>query len=96
MLRSGLALLRDALPPAEHEARARATGDRAGVDLERDPLDSGWLLRGRLDDLTGLADLPSADWPIERPGGHSIQEENHIRSRQASRGIVSAVSTGRR
>lgn len=50
---SGLALLVDALLPAQHEARARRAEDDRGLDLHRDSLGSGWTVKGRLDDETG-------------------------------------------
>ncbi len=52
-LSSGLALLLDALLPAQHDARARRAHDQAGLDLHRKHSGSGWTLRGELDDETG-------------------------------------------
>lgn len=53
LLPGGLALLLDALLPAEHEARASRAEAEATLDVARDPLGTGWLVRGRLDDVTG-------------------------------------------
>jgi len=52
-LSSGLALLLDALLPAQHDARARRAHDQAGLDLHRKHSGSGWTLRGELDEETG-------------------------------------------
>jgi len=52
-LSSGLAMLLDALLPAQHDAQARRAHDQAGLDLHRNHSGSGWTLRGELDEETG-------------------------------------------
>jgi hypothetical protein len=52
-LRSALALLVDALLPAQHDARAQQADEQAGLDLYRKPGGSGWLVHGDLDDECG-------------------------------------------
>ena len=53
LLSSGIGLLVDALLPNEHDKRARQAEDDRGLDLHRNPLGSGWRVKGDLDDLTG-------------------------------------------
>ncbi len=53
LLASGLALLLDALLPAEHDKRAARADDEAGFDLHRKTGGSGWTVHGDLDDETG-------------------------------------------
>jgi hypothetical protein len=53
LLRGCLSLLLDALLPAQHDARALRAEHDAGLELFRDPLGSGWAVRGQLDDVTG-------------------------------------------
>ncbi len=53
LLPSSLALLLDALLPAQHEARARRADNEAGLQLHRNPTGSGWTLHGQLDTETG-------------------------------------------
>ena len=53
LLASTLALLLDALLPAEHDARARSAEDQARLRLSRRHSGSGWDLKGLLDDETG-------------------------------------------
>jgi hypothetical protein len=53
LLPSGLALLLDALLPAQHAHRAQAAEDERGVTLSHRGEGYGWNLRGTLDDLTG-------------------------------------------
>jgi hypothetical protein len=50
LLGSGLAMLLDALLPAEHDKRAARAEDEAGVDLHRKPGGSGGYINGDLDD----------------------------------------------
>ena len=53
LLSAGLAVLLDALLPAEHD-RARALAEEdAGLDLHRNHSGSGWTVRGELDDECG-------------------------------------------
>ena len=53
LLASGIGILVDALLPNEHDKRAQqAEGDRR-LDLHRNPLGSGWHVKGDLDDETG-------------------------------------------
>ena len=53
LLPSALALLVDALLPAEHDARARRTEEQAHLRLQRRHGGSGWDVSGVLDDETG-------------------------------------------
>ena len=67
LLRGALALLLDALLPAEHDARAARAERDAGLELLRDPLGSGWSVRGQLDDVTGelLATVLAAEQAVD-------------------------------
>jgi hypothetical protein len=67
LLRGALALLLDALLPAEHDARAARAECDAGLELLRDPLGAGWSLRGQLDDVTGemLATVLAAEQAVD-------------------------------
>lgn len=53
LLRGCVNLLLDALLPAQHDARALRAEHEAGLELFRDPLGSGWSVRGQLDAVTG-------------------------------------------
>jgi hypothetical protein len=53
LLAPTLALLLDALLPAQHDARARKAEDEAGLTLTRSYGGSGWHVKGDLDDETG-------------------------------------------
>ena len=53
LLPSGLALLLDALLPAQHQKRADRAEDERGFSLTRKGLGSGWHCKGDLDDETG-------------------------------------------
>ncbi|HWH29749.1 MAG TPA: DUF222 domain-containing protein [Mycobacteriales bacterium] len=53
LLPSGIALLVDALLPAEHDKRARQAEDDRGLYLTPDTVGSGWYVKGKLDDETG-------------------------------------------
>ena len=53
LLTSSLALLLDALLPAEHDARARRAEEEAQLLLQRRHGGSGWTVSGQLDDETG-------------------------------------------
>ncbi len=53
LLPSGLALLLDALLPAQHQKRADRAEDERGFSLAHKGLGSGWHCKGDLDDETG-------------------------------------------
>ncbi len=53
LLPSGLAMLLDALLPAQHQKRADRADDERGFSLVRKGLGSGWHCKGDLDDETG-------------------------------------------
>ena len=53
LLPSAIALLVDALLPAEHDKRARRADDARALHLRRNSLGSGWHVKGDLDDETG-------------------------------------------
>lgn len=67
LLHSGLALLLDALLPAQHEKRAREAADRRGFTLTPSDVGSGWTCRGTLDDETGemLATVIAAERAVD-------------------------------